>query len=355
MAKKITARKNRVIRGQPHKLAYINDAEEGLLMSLGGTGEIVDGIPAFVPGFGSEKSDGAARDKEAAADRDRPGPSGPSGDGPNYGISGGQAQAMFGDATMAGMVTADDVDKILDNSKQADKTGTLPELLARAKRGQQAQDLMFGKNMLTTLANKAASALGLNTIDTTKTAYNDLANLIGMKGSYVNSKGQLFAPTGGSTMFGPSGLTQGYFGQVNYTGNPNPDYDGLYADLVNPRDPDLGGEGATMDKVKPANPLTGTCEPGYTFDDDLQACRLDTGGGGDTTIDGNFGESGETYYRPNALDTAGQFQTVYAPDYDYDAASKAFTAQKAYNPDFYERDPMRVDGFRPMSQFGLLS
>ena len=343
MAKKITARKNRVIRGQPHKLAYINDAEEGLLMSLGGTGEMVDGIPAFVPGFGSEKSDGAERDREAAADRDRPGPS-KDGDGSNYGISGGQATAMFGDATMAGMVTAEDVDKILDNSKQVNKTGTLPELQKRAKRAQQIQDLSLG--------NALMKAFGLGG---KKTAYDSLADLIGMQGSYVNEDGNLFAPTGGSTMFGPSGLTQGYFGQISYTGMPNPDYDGLYADLVNPRDPNMGGEGATMDKVKPVNPLTGTCEPGYTFDNDLQACRLDTGGVDDTTIDGNFGESGETYYRPNVLDTAGQFQTVYAPDYDYDAASKAFTAQKAYNPDFYERDPMRVDGFRPMSQFGLLS
>ena len=176
-----------------------------------------------------------------------------------------------------------------------------------------------------------------------------------MTGSYVNEDGMLFAPTGGSTMFGPSGLTQNSLGIIGYTGNPNPNYDGPFADLVN------GYNGATregdgrQEDTKPVNPLTGVCEPGYTFDNDLQACRLDTGGADDTTLGGDFGESGETYYRPNALDEAGQFQTGYAPDYDYDAASKAFTAQKAYNPDFYERDPMRVDGFRPMSQFGLLS
>ena len=250
---------------------------------------------------------------------------------------------MFGDATMAGMVTADDVDKILDNSKQADKTGTLPELQNRAKKAQQIQDLFMG--------NALMKAIGLGS---KKTAYDSLADLIGMQGSYVNEAGKLFAPTGGSTMFGPSGLTQGLLGQVTYTGNPNPDYTGPFADLVNGNmtGPDEGGR---TDEVKPVNPLTGVCEPGYTFDNDLQACRMDTSGTDDTALGGNFGESGETYYRPNALDTAGQFQTVYAPDYDYDAASKAFTAQKAYNPDFYERDPMRVDGFRPMSQFGLLS
>ena len=106
MKNKITARKNRLIKGQPHKLAYINDAEEGLLMSLGGTGEIVDGIPAFPP----------FNDKDRFG-KDKFGPDGNNKDS-DFGISGGQAQAMFGDATMAGMVTADDVDKILDNSKQ---------------------------------------------------------------------------------------------------------------------------------------------------------------------------------------------------------------------------------------------
>ena len=41
-------------------------------MSLGGTGEMVDGVPAFVPGFGSDKAM-ALSAIETAADRDRPG------------------------------------------------------------------------------------------------------------------------------------------------------------------------------------------------------------------------------------------------------------------------------------------
>ncbi len=95
MAKKITARKNRVIKGQPHKLAYINDAEEGLLMSLGGTGEMVDGVPAYFDGLGDNRDQLGSGQMGGNKENDGPSYS-------DYGISGGQAQAMFGDAVMAG-------------------------------------------------------------------------------------------------------------------------------------------------------------------------------------------------------------------------------------------------------------
>ena len=32
-----------------------------------------------------------------------------------------------------------------------------------------------------------------------------------------------------------------------------------------------------MEQVKPVNPETGQCDAGYMFDEDMQACRLDTG------------------------------------------------------------------------------
>ena len=47
MEKRSSPPKKLKIKGQPHKLAYINDVEEGLLRARGGSGEMVHGIPAF--------------------------------------------------------------------------------------------------------------------------------------------------------------------------------------------------------------------------------------------------------------------------------------------------------------------
>ena len=54
------------INGQPHRLAYINPNEEDLLKSLGGSGEKVNGIPAYL--MGGEEGQGA--DGEAASSND---------------------------------------------------------------------------------------------------------------------------------------------------------------------------------------------------------------------------------------------------------------------------------------------
>jgi hypothetical protein len=45
----VTAPKTRLVQKQPHLLAYITPAEASLLKENGGTGEMVNGIPAFRP------------------------------------------------------------------------------------------------------------------------------------------------------------------------------------------------------------------------------------------------------------------------------------------------------------------
>jgi hypothetical protein len=46
----VTAPKTRLVQKQPHLLAYITPAEAALLKKNGGTGEMVNGIPAFRKG-----------------------------------------------------------------------------------------------------------------------------------------------------------------------------------------------------------------------------------------------------------------------------------------------------------------
>ena len=54
------------INGQPHRLAYINPNEEDLLKSLGGSGEKVNGIPAYL--MGGEEGQGADGESNGTAD-----------------------------------------------------------------------------------------------------------------------------------------------------------------------------------------------------------------------------------------------------------------------------------------------
>jgi len=51
------------INGQPHRLAYINPNEEDLLKSLGGSGEKIDGIPAYMMAGDAEGGHGYGGDE----------------------------------------------------------------------------------------------------------------------------------------------------------------------------------------------------------------------------------------------------------------------------------------------------
>jgi hypothetical protein len=78
----VTAPKTRLVQKQPHLLAYITPAEASLLKENGGTGEMVDGIPAFRPVKGK-----TSRGKSSAGT----GFSGGSGGGGGGGSDSGQA------------------------------------------------------------------------------------------------------------------------------------------------------------------------------------------------------------------------------------------------------------------------
>lgn len=383
MKNKITAPKKTTIKGQPHELAYINDAEQGLLMALGGTGEIVNGVPAYFDGLGDSRSQGGfggqgrdygggggndrddrGRDKavEAAkAARDAAIDKAVADEIANrqayqnkmgYGVSGGQATAMFGDATMSGMgFNSGDIDRILSNPN-VNVTGILPELQARARRGAQISSL---GGMLSPTRAAVTGLLGKLGITAPKapSPYDNLATLISMPTSQIRGGGffepdaVLSATTGGVGAFGtPANVAQGYFGNIAYTGMHNPEYEGEFQDLVRGRGYDTDG-GRDKQETMPVNPLTGTCPDGYIFDDDLQACRLDTGASTDDDGD-TMGSSAEgLMYRPTALDEAPAFGGD-----GFAEANKAFVDTFAYNPDYYENQ-MDLTGFAPTS--GLLT
>lgn len=95
------------------------------------------------------------------------------------------------------------------------------------------------------------------------------------------------------------------------------------------------------------NPMTGItkCPEGYKFDEDLQACRVDTGSTGDS--DEPLVASGDRFFRRSLLDTA---PSNLPSGFDFDAANKQFTSRFALNPSLFNRPPQTV-GFTPFSSF----
>jgi hypothetical protein len=379
------------IRGQDHLLAYITPAEAQLLMDNGGTGEPGPmGIPAFFdPGerdqLGGAQGDrdvtgrgggGRSEDRDAAvaaaqreidraardADRDREIAAEIANrqayEAKMGGISPGQATAMFGDARMAGRgFTSADIDRVLGDAtvSRAALAGMLPELQARARRGQQISTLAGALSPVTTAIR------GIFDMPRSRTSYDDLSTLPGMPDSRIQPGGflapdaVLAAPTGGVGAFGtPANLSQGYFGQVTYTGMPNADYTGPYANLVNPRDPNMGGDGREVVPTQ-TNPVTGEqqCPEGYVFDADLQACRLDTAlqNVGDTVGGDGFTYEPGTYARMGLLDVApedlGGFASTYGTGFgtkpDFESANLDYRRRAGTQAGIFQ-DPYNLEG-----------
>ena len=382
------------IRGQKHLLAYITPEEAKLLMDNGGTGEPGPmGIPAYPKsggsyggggkggfGGGSDKDgDGggrsedrdaaqAARDRaadiarEAAQDRaieaeiaNRQAYEAKIG-----GVSPGQATAMFGDARMAGRgFTSADVDRVLGNAtvSRAALAGMLPELQERARRGQQISTLAGALSPVTTAIRSIFD------MPQSRTSYDDLSTLLGMPGSRIQPGGflapdaVLAAPTGGVGAFGtPANLSQGYFGTIGYTGMPNPDYEGPFANLVRGyQGADRGGDGREVVPTQ-TNPVTGEqqCPDGYVFDADIQACRVSAplANVGDTVGGDGFTYEPGTYARMGLLDVAPEgldgftstYDTGFGTPQDFEAANLAYRRRAGTQAGIFQ-DPYNLQGY----------
>ena len=92
------------------------------------------------------------------------------------------------------------------------------------------------------------------------------------------------------------------------------------------------------------NPVSGqpVCPDGYKFDDDLQACRLDTTSPNRPNNPNPF-PSGDAYYRATSLDQA----PVNAPSgFDFNSANQNFVNNFAYRPANFTNQ-MGLNGFTP--------
>jgi hypothetical protein len=396
MEKRSSPPKKLKIKGQPHKLAYINDVEEGLLRARGGSGEMVHGIPAFYD------------------------------EGDDYtGQGGNDSTNDFGLSDDYG--NDGNAQENIDNQiEQANSIRQAQQNLKDSLASERAQKAAANQRMVNSFQNPYANS-GLTPQDR---AFNVTPNAVRVAQSYMNSLGSnrksIFAPSvfsskriggdlfGGlkkgslntmlgvpsySSFFAPNtperkafadlaleqmktdnrlenagnvpspigamiggynvksmmedlenggrpaldanGRVQGVFSEgvfgETYQGNP---IDGLEETGWSPDD-DQRNE---MDEVRPVNPLTGQCEEGYFFDEDLQACRMGSETIDDTVVGQPVIDDG-AYYRPTGLEAGSAFTPA---GFDYDAANRAFLDSYAYRPENYQ-DPMSLTGFKQIT------
>jgi len=117
-----------------------------------------------------------------------------------------------------------------------------------------------------------------------------------------------------------------------------------------------GGDGYDdRPQIVPVNPATGQCDAGYMFDEDMQACRLDTGFDASGEDGGVVPESG-AYARMGLLDQAPtglpEFQQQYGADFgtpsEFTDANLAFRRRGAYRPEYFDQ-PYPTTGYTLLS------
>lgn len=143
---------------------------------------------------------------------------------------------------------------------------------------------------------------------------------------------------GGIPMFTDQGvargvMSKGLFGFDTYTGMP------IEGNLLTGYTP----EDMKADEVVPVEEETGKCPEGYIFDEDLQACRLDTGSTVAEVATTEFEPGG--YARVGLLDQPPQgLLEVGGQPYDFEAANRAYRLATATRPEYYS-DPYNLQGY----------
>jgi hypothetical protein len=372
---KIMPPRNTTIRGQDHLLAYITPEEAQLLMANGGTGEAGPmGIPSYPePGMGgssdsrsgsgnsgssSSGSSSGSSSSSSSDNNDDRGNDGGGGSGDS--MSPGRSQAQFGTPEFAGMtetqayntlgtgggseqaqqVQADIVSQLTRAGNQgANQFTSVPYVNAQIQMlaNQQIQDRMRQADRGYGIPSLFGSALGF----LGNTNLRNIAGGIGAGGrAFFDAQGQIQ----GVFNEGPFGFGEVYTGNV-VEGYPETGYNAG------------GGESGfgDMEQVKPVNPETGQCDEGYMFDEDMQACRLDTGfaSGGQP---GGFAPESGAYARMGLLDQAPtglpEFQQRYGAGFgtpsEFADANLAFRRQGAYRPEYFDQ-PYPTTGYTLLS------
>jgi hypothetical protein len=318
------------IRGQKHLLAYITPEEAKVLKAMGGSGEKVNGIPAFFDPGDRDQLGGAQGDRDVTG----------RGDGGNERDSQGRDAALEAakearaERAAAEAAHQAELNRISNQSPGAmggaigSAYQTAPSIgtgfdvqLQKARSAIAASPYTGWVDRMIENAYQTGKAPGLinNLLDVPIGRFQNFKLAPpGYKGVYRSyDMLQPLAPGPVATIMDMFGLPTEYYMTTGW-GN-------------DPRDPNMGGEGAEEDRQllpTQTNPVTGQeeCPEGYVFDEDLQACRM--GGGGAKTKP----YTGDLYGRMGLLDIAptglGMFKQRFGAGFgspsEFDAANLAF-------------------------------
>ena len=352
---KIMPPRNTTIRGQDHLLAYITPEEAQMLMANGGAGQPGPmGIPAFFDvgegagGYGSGDKDDAT---------------GGAGD-PDAGIGGGGlGVGPSGPSSPSGGSVSNNAARAAEKDFANDKAAMDARGFDVGSEASKAMEQSFASGF-----NQMGAGLGYNVsgleldrafgqLDDRMAKAQNLPGLLGIMANFNLSNIRSGLQKGYAPAFDKAGQIQGVFGPdpfgfggLVYSGNP---IEGNEA--TGWSDPTEGGDGDPRPEIAPVNPETGQCDEGYMFDEDMQACRLDTGFTSGGQPDGFAPESG-AYARMGLLDVAPtglpQFQQQYGAGFgtpsEFADANLAFRRQGAYRPEYFDQ-PYPTTGYTLLS------
>lgn len=193
-----------------------------------------------------------------------------------------------------------------------------------------------------------------------------MQNIYDKTGAYnfeVSPKGQVtgfYGPPGGSPFPSLNLFGKGIVGLTDMLlGPPMTEEDlalrSVYTGFGEGSQPDGGRDNGPSPEIKPVSPVTGQCDEGYMFDEDLQACRLDTrGDAGLLPIAPPTPPAAPgTYARLGLLDVAPTGMSDFATRYglgpqDFGAANLAYRRGAGTQFDIY-KDPYQKEGFTLLS------
>lgn len=204
----------------------------------------------------------------------------------------------------------------------------------------------------------------------TRAQYNEMPgymqNVYDKAGAYsfeFNPQGRVtgfFGPPGGSPFLGANLLGKGInILQDYFLGPPMTEADLMQRSVYTGFGEgfgDMSGGTTGREEIKPVDPVTGQCPEGYIFDEDLQACRLDTGAGAGGGVGSVVPPAPGAYARMGLLDVAPtglpQFQQRYGVGFgtpqDFTAANLNFKRQGATYPEYFKRPP-QLSGYTLLS------
>ena len=355
------------IRGQDHLLAYITPEEAQLLMDNGGSGKPGPmGIPAFYdegddysgPGgddgsndFGLSDDFGGNDVGNAIAEANRVvsaqlaladsmakyGPTAPSSMTPQ--------EMAFEQTPAAQRIAQSYINNASVFGPEVFSGNRIGGSIPAAIKSRDFSALMgvpsYSNYFDDPAVNQAFSGLLENTFENRMERAKSIPGKLGAIGQFSIGQMQKALEKGGRPVFDAQGQLKGVFSEGPFGFGEV--YTGMPVEGVEGTGYDEGGERGN-EPIKPTDPETGQCPEGYIFDEDLQACRLDTGGVAASSAASQAFAPG-AYARMSLLDQAPQgLLQVSGQPYDFDAANKAFRMATATRPEYYS-DPYDLTGY----------